>query len=126
MSNNQGIIAVRKLQELLSPPRGSNIREEEAIIMNWNDYLKDIEGAVEHINFVHVLLPIQAHSKYRYMYMHQYKCIANNNTQSYTHILFQCNSPSKTQMYQVLYPLLTSLHLLLGAQSFQLCVIHDN
>jgi hypothetical protein len=52
VSNNQGVITVRKLQEILIPefsPRGSNIREEEeAIIMNWNDYLKDIEGAVEH------------------------------------------------------------------------------
>ena len=45
-------ITVRKLQEILIPefsPRGSNIREEEdAIIMNWNDYLKDIKGMTLH------------------------------------------------------------------------------
>ena len=42
---------VRKLQEILIPefsPRGSNIREEEAIIMNSNDYVKDIEGMTLH------------------------------------------------------------------------------
>ncbi len=43
---NQGI-SVQKLQNLLVSefsPKGSNVREEEeAIIMNWNDYLRDIE-----------------------------------------------------------------------------------
>ena len=44
-------ISVQKIQELLIPefsPRGCNMREEEeAVIMNWNDYLKDIEGTID-------------------------------------------------------------------------------
>ena len=44
----QGSVTVQSLFELLTPefsPRGSNIREEEeAVVMNWHDYLKDIEG----------------------------------------------------------------------------------
>lgn len=46
--DHQGSITVEKLFDLLTPdfsPRSSNIREEEeAVVMNWHDYLKDIEG----------------------------------------------------------------------------------
>ena len=49
-----GSITVEKLFDLLTPdfsPRGSNIREEEeAVVMNWHDYLKDIDGKA---NFIH-------------------------------------------------------------------------
>ena len=40
-------ISVQTIQELLIPqfsPRGSNMR---AVIMNWNDYLKDMEGTID-------------------------------------------------------------------------------
>ena len=43
-------ISVQKIQELLIPefsPRRSNMRGEEAVIMNWNDYLKDMEGTID-------------------------------------------------------------------------------
>lgn len=41
-------LSAKKLLELLTPefsPRGSNRRElEEAVIMNWNDYVRNLEG----------------------------------------------------------------------------------
>ena len=41
-------ITAGKIQDLLIPdykPRGSNQREEEeAVVMNWNEYLQDLEG----------------------------------------------------------------------------------